>query len=69
MEAILAYAPIQAVIRRGEERISVRLQGELQVDFWFFLRSGTSARLQDFVLVFEKSKEIEDEDDDEGRSR
>ncbi len=34
-EGILAYRPIQDVVARGEEKVSVRLAGGMQVDFRF----------------------------------
>ncbi len=48
-EAILEYEAIDRVIGRGKERISVRLQGGLQVDFRFFDPSTFGAALLYFT--------------------
>ncbi len=52
-EAILSYAPIEEVIGRGEEKLSVRLDSGLQVDFRYFEPESFGAAL----LYFTGSKQ------------
>lgn len=48
-DAILKYGAIEELVGRGEERVSVRLNGGLQVDFRFFDASAFGAALMYFT--------------------
>jgi len=48
-EAILHYKPIEEVVSRGEEKVSVRLAGGLQIDFRFVEPEAFGAALMYFT--------------------
>jgi len=48
-EAILKYGPVEEVVGRGEEKVSVRLAGGLQIDFRFVEPEAFGAALMYFT--------------------